>query len=151
MHLLDSLTLQVEREERFRSRVKRYAGKWCSRGRSSSLLDAPLKLETLSGKLRTKEANSRFPSFADLIVKAHTKNQRIFSDRHRREGSKRLAGGGGDRYDECIKECDKAVERDRKHRPGKEQLLRKMEKSLDSCDQSVGEPGLSLKLWSEAC
>ncbi|KAF3609496.1 hypothetical protein DY000_02047765 [Brassica cretica] len=94
MHLLDSLTLQVEREERFRSRVKRYAGKWCSRGRSSSLLDA---------------------------------------------------------YDDCIKECDKAVERDRKHRPGKEQLLRKMEKSLDSCDQSVGEPGLSLKLWSEAC
>ena len=63
------------------------------------LREKPLKLETLSGKLRTKEANSRFPSFADLIVKAHTKNQRIFSDRHRREGSKRLAEGGGDRVE----------------------------------------------------
>lgn len=28
------------------------------------LREKPLKLETLSGKLRTKEANSRFPSFA---------------------------------------------------------------------------------------
>ena len=73
-------------------------------------------------------------------------------------------------YDECIKDCDKAVEKDRKLRPGKEQLEKvstgsRQERlvllallllripsplmrmcSPQSCDQSVGERGLSLKL-----
>lgn len=73
-------------------------------------------------------------------------------------------------YDKCIKDCDKAVEKDRKLRPGKEQLEKvstgsRQERlvllallllctpsplmrmcSPQSCDQSVGERGLSLKL-----
>ncbi|CAN6894295.1 unnamed protein product [Brassica oleracea var. botrytis] len=58
----------------------------------------------------------------------------------------RSEGGVMIRYDKCIKDCDKAVERDRKHMPGKEQLCRRWKKSRQSCDQSVGERGLSLKL-----
>ncbi|KAG5388975.1 hypothetical protein IGI04_030516, partial [Brassica rapa subsp. trilocularis] len=76
-------------------------------------------------------------------------------------------------YAECIKDCDKAFERDRKHRPGTEQLCGRWKKSrqvtakngwfcwlcccsdtpspltcmcsLQSCDQSVGERGLIMK------
>ncbi|KAG2333911.1 hypothetical protein Bca52824_005091 [Brassica carinata] len=66
-------------------------------------------------------------------------------------------------YDDCIKDCDKAIERDRKLRPGKEHnrqerlvllallLLRTPSPlmrlcSLQSCDQSIGDRVLSLKL-----
>ncbi|CDY42532.1 BnaC08g10710D [Brassica napus] len=41
----------------------------------------------------------------------------------------RSEGGVMIRYDKCIKDCDKAVERDRKHMPGKEQLCRRWKKS----------------------
>ncbi|KAG2324222.1 hypothetical protein Bca52824_006950 [Brassica carinata] len=48
-------------------------------------------------------------------------------------------------YDECIKDCDKAVERDRKLRTGTEQLCGRWKKSRQSCDQRVAEQGLSMK------
>ncbi|KAL0717117.1 hypothetical protein Bca4012_066439 [Brassica carinata] len=50
------------------------------------------------------------------------------------------------KYDDCIKDCDKAIERDRKLRPGKEQLCRRWKKYRQSCDQSIGDRVLSLKL-----